>query len=94
MTSPFTELLASKIRTALEQDWQNVIAVSEFIHANVEESSKEFACSARLTTELEHHGFTVEHGVAGMDTAFRTVEHGVAGMDTAFRASFGSPSAA
>lgn len=80
MTSPFAEVFASKIRTALEQDWQNVIAVSEFIHANVEESSKEFACSARLTTELEHHGFTVEHGVAGMDTAFR--------------ASFGSPSAA
>ncbi|MGE2731486.1 M20/M25/M40 family metallo-hydrolase [Mycolicibacterium vaccae] len=63
--------LAPVIRAELEKDWQSVVAVSEFIHANVEESSQEYACSARLTEDLEHRGFAVERGIAGMDTAFR-----------------------
>lgn len=71
---------APRIRVALEQDWQNVVAVSEFIHAHVEESSQEFECSAHLMNELQEHGFAVDRGVGGMDTAFR--------------ASFGSDSAA
>ena len=71
MSNRIAELFAPKIRVALEQDWHNVVAVSEFIHSHVEESSKEFDCSARLMTELDDHGFAVERGVAGMDTAFR-----------------------
>jgi len=60
-----------KIRGAVQQGWQNIVAVSEFIHSHVEESSKEFECSARLTAELEDHGFDVQRGIAGLDTAFR-----------------------
>lgn len=71
MTWNRAEAFAPKIRAALEQDWRNVVAVSEFIHAHVEESSKEFACSARLMSELHDHGFDVDGGVAGMETAFR-----------------------
>ncbi|MDF2824814.1 MAG: hypothetical protein K0R68_2222, partial [Mycobacterium sp.] len=80
MSTRLAEVFAPRLRAALEQDWHNVVAVSEFIHAHVEESSKEFECSARLATELADHGFDVEQKVAGMDTAFR--------------ASFGSGSAA
>ncbi|CAN5506054.1 M20 family metallopeptidase [soil metagenome] len=80
MSGHVAEVFAPKIRVALEQDWQNVVAVSEFIHAHVEESSSEFECSARLMNELDVHGFHVERGVGGMETAFR--------------ASFGSDSAA
>jgi amidohydrolase len=80
VSNRIAEIFAPKIRAALEQDWHNVVALSEFIHSHVEESSKEFDCSARLVTELEEHGFAVQRGIAGMDTAFR--------------ASFGSVSAA
>jgi amidohydrolase len=80
VSTRLAEVFAPRLRAALEQDWHNVVAVSEFIHAHVEESSKEFECSARLATELADHGFDVEQKVAGMDTAFR--------------ASFGSGSAA
>jgi amidohydrolase len=80
MSGRVAETFAPKIRVALEQDWQNVVALSEFIHAHVEESSNEFLCSARLMNELELHGFDVDRGVGGMETAFR--------------ASFGSDSAA
>lgn len=59
------------IRTAIQQNWHNIVAVSEFIHSHVEESSKEFDCSARLTAELDNHGFDVQRGIAGLDTAFR-----------------------
>lgn len=71
MNERIAEAFAPKIRAALEQDWRNVVAMSEFIHSHVEVSSKEFECSTRLTTELEEHGFDVERGIAGMDTAFR-----------------------
>jgi amidohydrolase len=80
VSTRIADAFAPKIRTELEKDWQDVVAVSEFIHANVEESSQEFACSARLTAGLEGHGFAVDRGIAGMETAFR--------------ASFGSDSAA
>ncbi|WP_199254610.1 peptidase dimerization domain-containing protein [Mycolicibacterium mengxianglii] len=80
MNNRIAEIFAPKIRAALEQDWHNVVELSEFIHSHVEESSKEFDCCARLVVELEDHGFAVERGIAGMDTAFR--------------ASFGSDSAA
>ncbi|MGE2836109.1 M20/M25/M40 family metallo-hydrolase [Mycobacterium sp. SMC-4] len=71
MSTRIADVFAPKIRTELEKDWRDVVAVSEFIHANVEESSQEFACSARLTAGLEEHGFAVERGIAGMETAFR-----------------------
>ena len=52
MSNRIAELFAPKIRVALKQDWHNVVALSEFIHSHVEESSKEFECSARLMTEF------------------------------------------
>lgn len=79
MSPQTADAFAPKIRVALDQDWQNVVALSEFIHAHAEESSKEFDCSARLVAELETHGFDVQSGIAGLETAFR--------------ASFGSSSA-
>lgn len=71
MSQGIAETFTPKIRVALEQDWRNIVALSEFIHSHVEESSKEFACSARLMTELHEHGFDVDRGIAGMETAFR-----------------------
>jgi len=63
--------VAPRIRAALEEHWHDVVAVSEFIHAHVEESSNEFACHAHLTTALKQHGFDVDCEIAGLDTAFR-----------------------
>lgn len=80
MSSRVAEVYVPRIRAALEKDRQSIVALSEFIHSHVEESSKEFECAARLVADLEDHGFDVERGTAGMDTAFR--------------ASFGSVSAA
>ena len=47
-----------------------LIEMSQTIHANPEICFEEHQAAALLTNELEEHGFEVERGVAGMDTAF------------------------
>lgn len=47
-----------------------LINISQTIHANPELLFQEHQAMALLTGELEEHGFDVERGVAGLETAF------------------------
>ena len=42
-----------------------------FIHEHPELGSQEFQAAEKLSGLLEQHGFAVERGIAGLDTAFR-----------------------
>ena len=48
-----------------------MIAVSEAIHKNPEIGLMENMASELLSSELEKHGFAVQRGIAGMQTAFK-----------------------
>lgn len=47
-----------------------LIDISQTIHANPELLFQEYKAMELLTGELEEHGFDVERGVAGLETAF------------------------
>ena len=47
-----------------------VVGISHTIHANPELAFKEFQAVSLLTETLEQHGFTVERGSGGLETAF------------------------
>ncbi|HQX62095.1 MAG TPA: M20 family metallopeptidase [Thermomicrobiales bacterium] len=47
-----------------------LVAISQDLHAHPELSFEEHHAAALLTGELEEHGFEVERGTAGMETAF------------------------
>ena len=47
-----------------------LIRISDTIHANPELAFQEFEAVATLTSVLEREGFTVQRGVAGLETAF------------------------
>jgi amidohydrolase len=61
-----------KERIAAEARVQHprLIGMSHTIHENPETLFQEHKASALLTDELEEHGFDVQRGVAGLDTAF------------------------
>lgn len=53
-----------KIKTELYE-------ISDYIFHNPETSFKEYKAVEVLTSELARHGFNVEKGIAGLDTAFK-----------------------
>ncbi len=63
--------LTQRIDSQLESERDALIDLSHRIHANPEIRFEEFQASAWLTQELERRGFSVQRGVAGLDTAFR-----------------------
>jgi amidohydrolase len=67
-----TDVEALKGRVLKEVDrWQEaLIRMADAIHANPEIAFKEFESAALLSGTLEEHGFEVERGVAGLETAF------------------------
>lgn len=52
--------------------------VTEFVHAHPELAHEERECARHIAATLEHAGFEVERGVAGLDTAFRATLSGSA----------------
>ncbi|GAA2520532.1 hypothetical protein GCM10009859_20760 [Kocuria salsicia] len=58
------------IREAAEQVRDDVVDLSHAVHADPEIAFEETRTAAKLTTVLERHGFSVETGVANLDTAF------------------------
>jgi amidohydrolase len=58
------------IATEVRRMHPRLIEISQTIHANPELCFEEHKAAQLLTGELEEHGFDVERGVAGMDTAF------------------------
>ncbi len=66
-----------------------LIQLSATIHANPEVAFQEFKSSARLCDALAAHGFCVERGVGGLETAFRAqVQGNAAGATIAILAEY------
>lgn len=62
--------IKEQIATEVRRMHPRLIEISQTIHANPELCFEEHKAAELLTGELEEHGFEVERGVAGMDTAF------------------------
>ena len=60
-----------KIRAAVAELRDQLLATSHDIHAHPELLFKEFRASKRLADELEQGGLRVQRGVGGLETAFR-----------------------
>ena len=54
----------------IEKYREQIINISHTIHEDPELGHQEYKASKLLVAELEKHGYSVEYGVAGMDTAF------------------------
>jgi len=54
----------------------DLIHISATLYANPELAFQEFQAAALLGQTLEAHGFTVERGVGGLETAFRAAARG------------------
>lgn len=62
--------IKEQIATEVRRMHPRLIEMSQTIHANPELCFEEHKAAELLTHELEEHGFDVQRGVAGMDTAF------------------------
>jgi amidohydrolase len=79
----------TRIRAAVGELRQQLLATSHDIHANPELLFKEFRASKRLADELEHGGLHVQRGVGGLETAFRAeLDGGEAGPTLAILAEY------
>ncbi len=58
------------VDAAVEAAASELMAVSREIHAHPELGYQEFQAAGRLSELLQHHGFAVTRGTAGMETAF------------------------
>lgn len=67
------------ISSYIDELREQLIGLSLDIHAHPELNYEEHYCSARLADFLESHGFRVERGVGGVETAFRATAEGGAG---------------
>src|SRR5258708_15084762 len=65
-----SETLAASIRRPLDEIAPDLQGVAREIHHNPETSFEEHASSALLCDLLERHGFSVQRGASGMETAF------------------------
>ncbi len=66
-------MLKEKIISGIDKHKELLINVAKEIHNNPELGFKEYIASKLLTDELQKAGFTVELGVAGLDTAIYAV---------------------
>ena len=78
-----TDSLASSIHRHLEEIAPDVQGVAREIHHNPEIGYQETKSSALLCDLLERHGFAVQRGASGMDTAF-IADSGRSGPGIAF----------
>ena len=79
---------ADIIRTA-DDLFDDLFAISEFIHKNPELAFKEFKSSAALIDLLTRHRFEVETRMGGMETSFRAVyKNGSGGPKIGFCAEY------
>lgn len=65
-----TDNLAASIHRHLEEIAPDIQAVAREIHGHAEIGYQEFKSSAALCDLLERHGFSVQRGASGMETAF------------------------
>lgn len=68
--APLTSELSARVLQDAASVQDLVLDISHTIHANPELAFKEYCASALLTETLEAHGFAVERGSGGLETAF------------------------
>lgn len=64
------EALKERIALEVRALHPTLIEISHTLHANPEIRFEERLAAERLTAELDEHGFNVERGTAGLETAF------------------------
>jgi amidohydrolase len=69
-TGPSVEELKERIALEVRALHPALIDISHTLHANPEIRFEERLAAERLTAELDEHGFEVERGTAGLETAF------------------------
>jgi amidohydrolase len=62
--------LKETARNKVDENRSSLVSVSEKIHGDPELGHQEYNASKLLVSELKKHGFNVQLGVSGMDTAF------------------------
>ncbi len=81
--------IKSRVLKEIESLTDEALATSRYIHSHPELGGVEFLSSARLMDDLKRHGFAVEAGTGGMETAFKaTVEGRGDGPRLAFLAEY------
>lgn len=65
-----------KVTEVIERNREEITALCDYIFQNPELGFQEYKSSAALKAFLENHGFTVEMGAAGLETAFRAEKKG------------------
>ena len=78
MTGPKSEYMAA-VEGAVDAAREELIGISLDIHSHPELNFQEHHCAEVLADALERHGFEVERGVGGVETAFRGVLSGGGG---------------
>jgi amidohydrolase len=70
LTTPPIDEAKDRVKRAVAALDPELRTLSHALHGDPELSLQEFRAAARLTEALENHGFTVERGVAGLETSF------------------------
>jgi amidohydrolase len=70
--------LKERVTVEVDARREQLIQIADTIHANPELGFEEFKAASLLTGVLEESGFSVERGVAGMETAFIATMQGQA----------------
>ena len=78
MTDPKSEYMAA-VEGAVDAARDELVGISLDIHSHPELNFQEFHCAGVLADALERHGFEVDRGVGGVETAFRGVLSGGGG---------------
>ena len=65
-----TEELKARVQEYIDEISPMLLEISRTIHANPELAFEEYESMALLADTAERHGYSVERGVAGLDTAF------------------------
>jgi amidohydrolase len=74
--------LKQRVIAEVDARRDELIRISDTIHANPEVAFEEVKSAALLSSTLEHTGFAVDRGVAGLETAFVGTLHGREGGPT------------
>ena len=78
MTMQKSEYL-KPVTQAIDANREELVDISLDIHAHPELNFQEHHAAKLLSDTLEHHGFKVERGVGGVETAFRATLEGGGG---------------
>lgn len=76
------DTLKQRVLDDIDSRREELICVADTIHSRPEVAFQEFESASLLSRILETNGFSVEHGVAGLETAFVATVHGRAAGPT------------